>query len=54
MANFEQLGRESLHEESERHEGLLRNSQQHDLNVQQEVSILYDGVNVTTRQLFES
>lgn len=34
--------------------GLLRNCPQHDLNVLQEVSIFYDGVNVTTRQPFPS
>ena len=54
IANFEQQVRESLYEAWERYKGLLRNCPHHDLNSQQEVSIFYDGVNVTTRQLLDS
>ncbi|KAL7605584.1 hypothetical protein Lser_V15G18945 [Lactuca serriola] len=54
IANFEQLPGESLYEAWERYKGLIRNCPQNDLNVQQEVSIFYDGVNVTTRQLLDS
>ncbi|KAL7608785.1 hypothetical protein Lser_V15G13163 [Lactuca serriola] len=53
IANFEQVG-ESLFEAWDRYKGLLRNCPQNDLNVQQEVSTFYDGVNVTTRQLVDS
>ena len=49
IANFGQQVGESLYEVWERYKGLLRNCPQHDLNSQQEVSIFYDGVNVTTR-----
>ncbi|KAL7615461.1 hypothetical protein Lser_V15G05949 [Lactuca serriola] len=54
IANFEQQARESLYEAWERYKSLLRNCPHHDLNSQQEVSIFYDGVNVTTRQLLDS
>ncbi|XP_023759492.1 uncharacterized protein LOC111907915 [Lactuca sativa] len=54
ITNFEQQVEESLYEVWERYKGLLRNCPHHDLNSQQEVSILYDGVNVTTRQLVDS
>ncbi|XP_023771140.1 uncharacterized protein LOC111919779 [Lactuca sativa] len=54
IANFEHLLGESLYEAWERYKGLIRNCPQNDLNVQQEVSIFYDGVNVTTRQLLDS
>ena len=54
IANFEQQLGESLYEAWERYKGLLRNCPHNDLNVQQEVSIFYDGVNVTTRQLVDS
>ncbi|KAL7584927.1 hypothetical protein Lser_V15G44247 [Lactuca serriola] len=54
IANFEQNLGESLYEAWERHKGLLRNCPQHDLNIQQEMSIFYDGVNVMTRQLLDS
>ena len=54
IANFEQQPGESLYEAWERYKGLLRNCPQHDLNVQQEMSIFYDGVNVMTRQLLDS
>ncbi|XP_023767897.1 uncharacterized protein LOC111916464 [Lactuca sativa] len=53
-ANFEQQDEESLYEAWERYKGLLRNCPHHDLNSQQEVSIFYDGMNVTTRQLLDS
>ncbi|XP_052627065.1 uncharacterized protein LOC128133603 [Lactuca sativa] len=53
IANFEQQAGESLYEAWERYKSLLRNCPHHDLNSQQEVSIFYDGVNVTTRQLLE-
>lgn len=33
---------------------MLRNSLQHDLNVQQKVSIIYDGISVTMRKIHES
>ncbi|XP_023760786.1 uncharacterized protein LOC111909226 [Lactuca sativa] len=54
IANFEQNLGESLYEAWERYKGLLRNCPQHDLNIQQEVSIFYEGVNVMTRQLLDS
>ncbi|XP_023749067.2 uncharacterized protein LOC111897346 [Lactuca sativa] len=54
IANFEQQLGESLYEAWERYKVLIRNCPQNDLNVQQEVSIFYDGVNVTTRQLLDS
>ncbi|XP_052621649.1 uncharacterized protein LOC128127245 [Lactuca sativa] len=54
IANFEQQVGECLYEAWERYKGLLRNCPHHDLNSQQEVSIFYDGVNVTTRQLLGS
>ncbi|XP_052624837.1 uncharacterized protein LOC128132355 [Lactuca sativa] len=54
IANFEQQARESLYEAWERYKSLLRNCPHHDLNSQQEVSIFYDGGNVTTRQLLDS
>ncbi|XP_052620935.1 uncharacterized protein LOC128126837 [Lactuca sativa] len=54
IANFEQQAGESLYEAWERYKSLLRNCPHHDLNSQQEVSIFYDGVNVTTRQLLDS
>ena len=54
IANFEQQPGESLYEAWERYKSLLRNCPHHDLNSQQEVSIFYDGVNVTTRQLLDS
>ena len=43
IANFEQQPGESLYEAWERYKGLLRNCPQHELNVQQEMSIFYDG-----------
>lgn len=54
IANFQQEVGESLYEAWERYKGLLRNCPQQDLNVQQEVSIFYNGVNTTTRQLLDS
>ncbi|XP_052624758.1 uncharacterized protein LOC128132285 [Lactuca sativa] len=54
IANFEQQAGESLYEAWERYKSLLRNCPHHDLNNQQEVSIFYDGVNITTRQLLDS
>ncbi|XP_023764839.2 uncharacterized protein LOC111913346 [Lactuca sativa] len=54
ITNFEQQLEESLYEAWERYKGLIGNCPQNDLNVQQEVSIFYDGVNVTTRQLLDS
>ncbi|KAL7598776.1 hypothetical protein Lser_V15G25946 [Lactuca serriola] len=54
IANFEQFPGESLYEAWERYKGLIRNFPQNDLNVQQEVSIFYDGMNDTTRQLLDS
>lgn len=54
IANFEQQIGESLYEAWERYKGLLWNCPQNDLSVQEEVSIFYDGVNVTTRQLLDS
>lgn len=54
IANFEQNLGESLYEAWERYKGLLRNCPQHGLNIQQEVSIFYDGVNVMTWHLLDS
>lgn len=45
---------ESLYETWEGYMGLLRNYPQHDLNIEQEMSIFYDGVNVTTCQVIDS
>ena len=54
IVNFQQEVGESLYKALERYKGLIRSFPQHDLNVQQEVSIFYDGVNVTTRKLLDS
>ena len=54
IADFEKNLGESLYEAWERYKELLRNCPQSDLNIQQEVSIFYDGVNVMTRQLLDS
>ncbi|XP_023728212.1 uncharacterized protein LOC111875917 [Lactuca sativa] len=54
IPNFEKNLRESLYEAWECYKGLLRNCPQHDLNIQHEMSIFYDGVNVMTRQLLDS
>ncbi|XP_023762711.1 uncharacterized protein LOC111911152 [Lactuca sativa] len=54
IANFEQNPGESLYEAWERYKGLLRNFPQHDLNIQQEMSIFYDVLNVMTRKLLDS
>ncbi|XP_023766971.1 uncharacterized protein LOC128127960 [Lactuca sativa] len=54
IANFEQQPGESLYEAWERYKSLLRNCPHNDLNSQQEVSIFYDGVNVTTKHLLDS
>ncbi|XP_023741082.1 uncharacterized protein LOC111889173 [Lactuca sativa] len=54
ISNFEQQLGESLYEAWECYKGLIRNCPQNDLNVQQEVSIFYDRVNVTTHQLLDS
>lgn len=45
ISNFEQQMGESLYESWECYKDLLQNGPQNDLNVQQEVSIFYDGVN---------
>ncbi|XP_023739500.1 uncharacterized protein LOC111887560 [Lactuca sativa] len=54
IENFEQQAAESLYEAWERYKSLLRNCPHNDLNIKQEVSIFYDGVNVTTRKLLDS
>lgn len=54
IQNFHQLDGESLYELWEHYKGLLRNCPQHDLNVQQEISIFYDGINMSTHQLLDS
>lgn len=54
VVNFQQNDGESLNESWERYKGMLRNFPQQDLNIQQEVSIFYDGVNVTMRHLLHS
>lgn len=54
IANFQQNDGESLFEAWERYKGMLWNCPQHNINVQQEVSIFYDGVNVTTGELLDS
>lgn len=54
IGNFQQEVGESLSEAWVRYKGLLRSCPQHDLNFQQELSIFYDEVNVTTKQLLDS
>lgn len=54
IENFQENDGESLFKAWERYKGILRNFPQHNLNMQQEVSIFYDEVNVTKRQLLES
>lgn len=46
--------RESLYEAWQCYKGMLLNFPQHDLNVQQEITSFYDGINGSTRQLFDS
>lgn len=54
IQNFQQFEGESLYEAWESYKKLLRHCPQHDFNVQQEISIFYDGVNMCTRQLLDS
>lgn len=54
IQKYQQLDGESLNEAWERHKGMLRNCQQHDMNVHQGIPTFYNGINVCTRQLLDS